>query len=46
MRLQVFKGAQHDHVAQKPVDITAQIDAKPKEGPGAAIHAALKAKAL
>uniref|UniRef100_A0A7S0RLA4 Uncharacterized protein n=1 Tax=Chlamydomonas leiostraca TaxID=1034604 RepID=A0A7S0RLA4_9CHLO len=42
LHLKVFKGPSHDHAAQQPVDITAQIDAKPKEGPGAALRASLK----
>lgn len=44
LHLKVFKGASHPHGAQQPTDITNLVDIKPKEGPGAALLASLKAK--
>lgn len=43
LHLKVFKGAKHDHQAQQPVDITKEIDIKPKDGPGKALLASSKA---
>ncbi|KAF5832675.1 ribosomal protein L13 [Dunaliella salina] len=40
--LKVFKGPSHPHEAQKPADITSEIDLKPKNGPGAALLASKK----
>lgn len=44
LHLKVYKGTQHPHEAQQPVDISAEIDIKPKEGPGAQLLAAKKAE--
>lgn len=33
LHLKVFKGATHDHTAQKPIDITKEIDVKPSKSP-------------
>jgi large subunit ribosomal protein L13 len=35
----VYKGTAHPHEAQQPLNITAEIDARPKDGPGAALLA-------
>ncbi|GFR51033.1 hypothetical protein Agub_g13361 [Astrephomene gubernaculifera] len=43
LHLKVFRGAKHDHEAQKPQDITKEISLKPKNGPGAQVLAAKKA---
>lgn len=42
LHLKVFKGPNHEHGAQQPTDITKQVDAKPREGPGAKLLAAKK----
>jgi len=40
--LKVVKGPSHEHEAQQPVDVTSEINLKPKNGPGAALLASLK----
>ena len=42
LHLKVYKGASHNHEAQQPTDITAQISQKPSKGPGAALLASKK----
>lgn len=39
LHLKVYKGAEHPHVAQQPVDITKNISVKPKEVEGAKLPA-------
>lgn len=43
--LKVYRGTKHDHEAQQPQNITAEISIKPSAGPGAAVLAAKKAAA-
>lgn len=44
LHLKAFRGTVHPHAAQQPTDITAQVDCKPRETPGALILAAARAK--
>lgn len=39
LHLKVYKGTAHPHEAQQPLDITAEINARPCEGAGAALLA-------
>jgi len=43
LHLKVFKGPNHTHEAQQPVDVTSEIDKKPKDTAGAALLASLRA---
>jgi large subunit ribosomal protein L13 len=42
LHLKVYKGTEHPHAAQQPVDITREISLKPKLGPGKELLAAAK----
>lgn len=44
LHLKAVKGSKHPHEAQQPVDITKEIDIRPKAGPGAQLLAQMKAQ--
>ena len=39
LHLKVYAGTEHPHAAQQPTDITAEVSARPQDGPGKALLA-------